>query len=211
MFSLLFSQPLVFIIWMLAILIALTVHEFSHALSATVQGDQTAKGQGRLTLNPFAHVDLLGILALALVGFGWGKPVPFNTYNLKNQKWGPVLVAFAGPIMNLLVGTTAGILLRVFSPMLGDGNLLIQFLYLLIFLNYSLLFFNLIPIPPLDGSKLLLSALSSPAQANARHFLETRGPLLLIGLVMVDSLLNINLFGWLHTIIASFVRVVAGI
>ncbi|MBU1629744.1 site-2 protease family protein [Patescibacteria group bacterium] len=211
MLSVLFQEPLVFLIWIFAILIALSVHEFSHALAATLQGDQTAKNMGRLTLNPVAHVDPLGILALILAGFGWGKPVPFNTYNLRNQKWGPVFIAFAGPAMNLVVATVAVIILRFAAPALGDANLLVQLLFLLVFLNLALLLFNLIPIPPLDGSKFLLAVLSKPSQAHIRLFLETRGPFLLIGLIILDSLLNLNLFGFLFTLIGGFIRVMAGI
>ena len=112
--GLLFSQPVLFIAWIAAILVALSVHEFSHALAGTVLGDNTAKNMGRLTLNPLAHLDMIGTLMLLIVGFGWGKPVPFNPFNLKYPKWGPAIVALAGPFANLIcvvifvIGTCPG-------------------------------------------------------------------------------------------------------
>ncbi|MBI4139167.1 site-2 protease family protein [Candidatus Uhrbacteria bacterium] len=210
MFSLLFEQPVVFILWIVAILLALSFHEFSHALAGRLLGDHTAERLGRLTLNPAAHVDPLGILALVVAGFGWGKPVPFNTYNLKNQKWGPVMIAFAGPTMNVLLAVTFGLILRVLLPVLGEGNLLVQALFFLVFINLALFLFNLIPIPPLDGSKLLLALLSSPQHARARTFLETRGPLLLIGLIIFDNLFDLGIFGFLSSIISVAVRALLG-
>ena len=103
MLSLLFQNPILFVTWVLAILFALTVHEFSHALTGTLLGDMTAKRLGRLTLNPAAHVDTLGLIGLVLVGFGWGKPVPYNTYNLRDQKWGPVTIALAAGSQTRLI------------------------------------------------------------------------------------------------------------
>lgn len=198
MLSLLFQEPLLFAVWIMALLIALTVHEFSHALVGTLLGDETAKRLGRLTLNPVAHVDGLGLLALVTVGFGWGKPVPYNAYNLRYQKWGPVLVALAGPGMNLLVATVLALVWLLLWPQLSSSNLLIIFLHLLIRFNLILLVFNLLPIPPLDGSKLLLAFLRGrPSAESVRFFLETKGPLVLLGIIIVSLIFNLNLFGWL--------------
>lgn len=197
MFTLFLNEPLVFFTWVLAFLIALSVHEFSHAWSATLQGDGTARRLGRLTLNPVAHIDLIGLLAVLFIGFGWGKPVPFNPYNLKYPKWGPVLVAVAGPVSNLLFAAASLILLEAFGPRLGTSNLLTIFLLVSAQLNIALLAFNLLPLPPLDGSKVLLAALEHPKHAATREFIETRGPMLLLLLVMADSFLRLGLFSGL--------------
>lgn len=197
MLTLLFQEPLIFVVWILAILAALSIHEFSHALAGYWLGDPTAKRLGRLTLNPFAHVDFLGLAALIVIGFGWGKPVPFNPYNLRAKKWGPVLVALAGPAMNLCGAVIFAGVLRLVAPFLNPANLLIQFLMLSVFLNAGLLVFNLIPLPPLDGSKLLLTVLAARRHEAARKFLESRGPYILLGLIFADLILNLNVFGGL--------------
>jgi Zn-dependent protease len=211
MLSTLFQNPLFFAVWIVAILFALTVHEFSHALVGTLLGDPTAKRLGRLTLNPVAHIDPFGLLTLVAVGFGWGKPVPFNPYNLRDQRWGPVAIALAGPGMNLLVATIAGIALRILLPILGDANLLVQFLLVSIYLNMGLLLFNLIPIPPLDGSKLLFALLRGPDAARQRMMLETRGPWVLFALVIGDMVFNVGIFSWLFGLISSFIRLLVGV
>ncbi|MBU1348632.1 site-2 protease family protein [Patescibacteria group bacterium] len=197
-----------FVAWVLAILFALTVHEFSHALMGSLLGDPTAKRLGRLTLNPIAHIDPFGLMALVTVGFGWGKPVPFNPYNLRDQKWGPVKVALAGPAMNLLVAILLGFLLRFVGIWLSATNLLVQFLYVSIFINVALLLFNLLPIPPLDGSKLLLASLRGPEWARLRMWLETRGPWLLIGLVVLDAVFGLDVFGTLFRLTDGVINLV---
>ena len=198
--STLFQDPLLFFVWLFAFLIALSVHEFCHALVATRLGDLTAERMGRLTLNPAAHIDPLGLLALIAIGFGWGKPVPFNPYNLKWPKWGPVLVAFAGPASNFLMALLSGLLIVQLVPRLGSDNLLSIFLVIFAQLNVVLMVFNLIPLPPLDGSKALLALLSHPKYLAARQFVEQRGPYLLLLLILADSFLNLGIFttliGW---------------
>ncbi|RJO59542.1 site-2 protease family protein [Candidatus Parcubacteria bacterium] len=151
------GQPLEAIASLLAIVIAITVHEFSHAFVSLLQGDSTAELEGRVTLNPLSHVDPFGLLALIFLGFGWGKPVPFNPYNLKFKRWGPALVSLAGPFSNLLGVIVFGLALRLVLQFtaLPPDNLLITFLFLLVAFNIVLMIFNLLPIPPLDGSKLL--------------------------------------------------------
>lgn len=114
--SVLFSNPLAFLMIAVAILFALSLHEFFHAWAAFVLGDPTAQKEGRLTINPISHLDPLGTLLLFLVGIGWGKPVPFNPYNLKDQKWGPALVSLAGPASNLTVALLVGLTLRFIGP-----------------------------------------------------------------------------------------------
>ncbi len=195
--NLISDNPLYFIAWLAAILVAFTTHEFSHALAATVLGDPTPKKMGRLTLNPIAHIDFVGLLMLVLIGFGWGKPVPFNPYNLKYQKWGGTLVALAGPFANLLNIALWGIVLKIVVAynLLPPANLLILFLNLLIVLNVTLLIFNLIPVPPLDGSHFLFDILRSPKYERIKIFLETRGPFLLLGLIILDNLAGLGIFG----------------
>lgn len=155
--NLLLSEPTVALAWVAAIIIAITIHEFSHALVAKLQGDSTAELEGRVTLNPLSHVDPMGFLVLVLFGFGWGKPVPFNPYNLKAKRWGPALVSLAGPASNLIGVIFFGLVFRLVLQIgnLPADNLLHTFLAFIVQFNVVLMLFNLLPIPPLDGSKLL--------------------------------------------------------
>ena len=150
--QLIFKDPFLFLIITVAIIFALTIHEFFHAWMSYYLGDQTAKDLGRLTINPIAHLDPFGTLLLFIAGFGWGKPVPFNPNNLRNKKWGPSLVALAGPASNFSIALIIGIALR-FLP-LTDSYLII-FLGYFVWINLLLGVFNLMPIPPLDGSHIL--------------------------------------------------------
>jgi Zn-dependent protease len=138
-----------------------------------------------------AHVDLLGLLALVTVGFGWGRPVPFNPYNLRDQKWGPAIVGGAGPFANAILILICAAALRLVGALAGlpPDNALVFFLAFMVRINAALLFFNLIPIPPLDGSKFLLSALSDPKHYRLRLALETRGPVYLLLLILADTVL----------------------
>lgn len=200
MFSMLFQDPIVFVAWLAAFLIALSVHEFCHALVATWLGDQTAKRMGRLTLNPAAHIDPFGLLAVVFIGFGWGKPVPYNPYNLKWPKWGPVAVAAAGPISNFLLAVISTLILAALYPMLGQSNLLVIFLAVSAELNIALMVFNLIPLPPLDGSKALLAVLSHPKYAAIRLYIETKGPFLLLMFILLDSFGRLGIFSGLFSL-----------
>ncbi|MDD4304798.1 MAG: site-2 protease family protein, partial [Patescibacteria group bacterium] len=161
--DLLFEQPMVFVAWLIAIVFSISIHEFAHAYAANSQGDPTAKLLGRLTLNPLSHIDPMGFFALLLVGFGWGKPVPVNPINFRNKKWGDVIVSFAGPLSNFVMILTFGIILKLtyLYTNLGQDNLMIQFLFFIVMINIVLGIFNLIPIPPLDGSHILFSILPS--------------------------------------------------
>ena len=208
--SLLFKQPLVFFVLVAVFIMVLSVHEYAHALVGYWLGDNTAKRMGRLTLNPLAHIDPLGFVALLTVGFGWGKPVPFNPYNLKYPRWGPTLVALAGPGSNLILGLICALLFRFLFPSLGDQNLLTVFLLYAAYLNFALMLFNLIPIPPLDGSKVLLSALADPRYQAIRFFLETKGSMLLIGLIFLDAFGGVGIFSWLSSAANGLFRLVTG-
>ncbi|MBI2477044.1 site-2 protease family protein [Candidatus Uhrbacteria bacterium] len=196
MLALLFENPVLFVVVLLAIIVALTVHEFSHALVGYKLGDSTAMRLGRLTLNPMAHIDWYGLLLLVLVGFGWGKPVPFNPHNLKWQKWGPVWVALAGPLSNLVLAILFAVVANVLVMWtdIGSANALLVFLTFGVVINLALCLFNLIPIPPLDGSKLLFLLLDKPQYTELRFRLETQGTWLLIGIILFDAILNVGLF-----------------
>jgi len=153
LFQYLFENPIIFVLVFLALTISLTVHEYAHALVAYKLGDSTPKLQGRVTLNPLSHLDPFGTLALVLLGFGWGKPVEFDIYNLRHPKRDSALFAFAGPMTNLLIGTLFFILSVVSFPGLGEV------FFLIAYTNFVLAFFNLIPIYPLDGFNVVTGIL----------------------------------------------------
>jgi Zn-dependent protease len=182
------------IFFLLALIFSIIAHEVSHGFAAEMLGDPTARLQGRLTLNPIPHIDPIGsilIPAILLFSntsflFGWAKPVPYNPYNLKNQKWGEAIVAAAGPAVNMLLALVFGLLVRF-----GSGTLPAEFIRLagvIVFINILLAFFNLIPIPPLDGSKLLKSLLSYRAGLAFQRF---------EALLMSGGMLMMILFFWI--------------
>ncbi|MBM5789530.1 site-2 protease family protein [Candidatus Parcubacteria bacterium] len=195
--NLLFSSPSLAIVWVVAIFFSLTIHEFSHALVGKWRGDLTAEREGRLTLNPAAHIDPIGLIPLFLFGFGWAKPVPFNPYNLKNPKWDSVAIALAGPLSNVLLATVSGIAFRFTITSLGSANLLTIFLLLLTMVNVFLAFFNVIPVHPLDGSKLFFALFDAPQYARLRAFIAVRGPQVLLMAVFVAILTNIPVFSFI--------------
>ncbi|NQV89900.1 site-2 protease family protein [Candidatus Uhrbacteria bacterium] len=194
--NLLLGSPLLALAWLSAIAVTLTVHEFSHALMAKVRGDKTAEYAGRLTLNPIAHVDPSGLILLLLFGFGWAKPVPYNPYNLQDPKWDAVKVALAGPGSNLVMALVSGIAFRVLvgGGMIAPLNLLSIFLFLSILLNLFLMLFNIIPVHPLDGSKLFFALFDDPKYQELREFVSTRGPQLLMVAVLVSAFTSVNIF-----------------
>ncbi|MBI3120145.1 MAG: site-2 protease family protein [Candidatus Kerfeldbacteria bacterium] len=205
LFQLLFTDPSRFIVWVAAIIYAITVHEFMHAYSGVAQGDPTPKNAGRLSLNPLAHIDPMGLLFLLFVGFGWGKPVPFNPYFLRNARWGPFWVAFAGPLSNLVSAFLFGGILKI-SVTLGisPDNLLVLFLVALIHLNIILFLFNLLPIPPLDGSKIWYG-LFPRLLGRYQPILERYGQWILFGIILIDLLSPVSIFGALFDGISEFV------
>ncbi len=204
-----------FLAWAVALVVSISFHEFSHAVCATALGDSTPKRMKRLTLNPVAHLDLWGTILLLVAGFGWGKPVPYNPFNLRNQKWGPALIAAAGPISNLLLITVFILLFRLLRDwdvtlnFLGPENMLFDFLSVLIIINTILMVFNLIPIPPLDGSKVMFGFFPSKWYPKM-VWLERNGPMLLIGFIILDSILGTRLLNNLFQLILTGVSNLLG-
>lgn len=194
--NLISSNFAIAIAWIAAILFSLSVHEFSHALIGKFRGDKTAEREGRLTLNPLSHVDPWGFLFLILLGFGWAKPVPFNPYNLKNPKWDSVAIALAGPASNLLLAFLSAVILRtlVGAEIITSLNLLVIFLFLMILLNLFLMFFNVIPVHPLDGSKLVFALLDHPKHARLRQTIAQQGQLILTLMVLISIFTPIDVF-----------------
>jgi len=176
----LLENPLDLVFFAGALLLAITVHEFSHAWVANYLGDATAKKAGRVTLNPLAHLDPLGTIMLILVRFGWGKPVPINPNNFKNPRLGSALTAVAGPTSNFLL---ADLLAIIYNLSGIAGTTLGTFMVLAIYMNLVLMVFNLLPIPPLDGSKFF--ALFFPALESRK--LEMYGPFVLIAFILVGG------------------------
>lgn len=202
---LLFESPQMFLIVALAIVYALTIHEFAHSAAATYLGDNTSKYGGRLTLNPLAHMETWGTIMLLVAGFGWGKPVPVNPYNLRWRKWGHAVVSLAGPLSNFLSVVLFVLVFKLIGSALAPENLLAIFLFYLIFINLILGVFNLIPIPPLDGSKVLFTIL--PARFDDfKRKLTINGIWILIGIIILGQFTGFDLLG---SIINFFLRILS--
>jgi Zn-dependent protease len=181
------DEPQLFAAFVIAVIIGITFHEFSHAAVASLQGDQTARAQGRLTLNPLSHLDPLGSIALLVAGFGWGRPVPVTPSRLRNRRFGHVLVGLAGPAANFVLALASVVALRIAYPPADstfDVNFTLRLLDTLVAVNVILGVFNLLPIPPLDGSTLL-SILLPPSRQNILRFLEQYGIFLLLALLIL--------------------------
>ena len=170
MFGSLFNDPIAFLLWAVALVVAITIHEFAHALAAEHLGDPTPRLMGRLTLNPLAHLDPLGTIMLFIVRFGWGKPVVFDPYNLRNPRRDSAIISIAGPVSNIVLAIICAILLQVLLafrlPLLTSPVITIllyavtRLLTTLIGMNVILAVFNLVPIHPLDGFKIVGGILS---------------------------------------------------
>lgn len=202
----------------MAIIIALSVHEFAHAYVAYKFGDDTAKRQGRLTLSPMAHLDPIGLIAVLILGFGWARPVPVNPYNFKKPRLAGVLVSIAGPVSNFILSAIGLIILYSLDTFgvlnaipFAVANTLIQFFQIFITLNVVLLVFNLLPIPPLDGYRVIEDLAPANVRAKMTQY-EKYGSIALLILVItpldrytiqpIFSVVIPHVLGFLQSIIA---------
>ncbi len=196
------------IISFISLIIAITFHEFCHALAADHMGDPTPRSRGRLTLNPLAHADPIGTIALPLInlitGFptiGWAKPVPIDPFNFRHPKKDEIIVSLAGPASNLLLAIIGSLIIR-FLPL---SEIFILFFYLLTFVNISLFIFNLIPIPPLDGSHILLNILPEKSRLQWEETFDRYGFILIIVLVFFPIANGQSLVSLVISPIISFI------
>lgn len=198
---------------LIILIFSIVIHEAAHGAMAYWLGDATAKYAGRLTLNPIPHIDPIGSIALPFilwisnspVLFGWAKPVPYNPYNLRDQKYGPALVGIAGPGANLFLALIFGILIRILLPFTPTSPMIymfIGFLSYIVLINIFLAIFNLVPIPPLDGSKVLFALLPDSAY-KIKMFFEQWGMFLLLIFIISFSDLIMPLVERLFKIITG--------
>lgn len=178
------------------VIIGLTVHEFSHAFVAAKLGDDTARAQGRITLNPFYHIDPVGMIFILFAGFGWAKPVQFDMRKLKSPKRDRILIALAGPLSNLILGILFLFIIKLFfafSYSFPDMvyEILLRLLFYISVINLGLFIFNMLPIPPLDGSHVFLSGLnlSSEVERNITKY----GTLALFVIIIIENRSGIDL------------------
>lgn len=192
-------QPELLILRLPAILLALTVHEYAHGYIAWRLGDPTAKNAGRLTLNPIAHLDLFGTIMLLFGPFGWAKPVPVNGYNFANPKRDSIWVSLAGPASNIVLAIITGYLYRIIgavAPGILANDQVVIFFQLSILINIGIAFFNLIPVPPLDGSHILLGLLPNrliPDYLNKMRFMPT----VLMIMLVAEWMFHIPIFSFI--------------
>ena len=177
------------------ILLALSFHEYAHAYVAYRLGDPTAAQEGRLTMNPLAHLDPIGTIMIFLVHFGWARPVPVNPLNLTDPKRDMLWISLAGPVSNMILALLFGMALRFAlffqHPLdLSTFGIIQRMMVLAVVINIALAFFNLIPLPPLDGSKILFGLLP-PAYEETYLRFQRFGPMLLIGLVLMGSVAGV--------------------
>ena len=178
------------------ILLGLTVHEYMHARVALQLGDSTARDQGRVTLNPLKHIDLFGFIFLIFAGFGWAKPVQINRQMLRNPRRDEMLIAVAGPLSNLVIGILCSLIIKVLITYYANpdspfyANLLNIILYA-VFINYGLFLFNILPIPPLDGSHIFLNAIKIKEETERVIF--KYGTILLFAIIIIENQTKIDI------------------
>lgn len=175
----------------ICLVVAITIHEFGHAVADQIEGDPTARLEGRLSLNPAAHLDPFGALMIVMVGFGWGKPVPIQPANMRSQRFGSAIVGIAGPLTNVILAVGTAIIARATNlPLLiGIGapfgfTLTERLASAFIYINVVLFLLNLIPVPPLDGSRVV-SALLPPDKQKYIYFMDRWGFLILLVLALL--------------------------
>lgn len=191
------DQTLIIIFQIIILILSAIAHEVAHGFAALRYDDKTALYQGRLSMNPLVHIDTVGTIIVPLllvllkspIGFGWAKPVPYNPLNFRNLKQGTRVVAVAGVLTNFALAILFGLLLRFFGATLAPSAAFI--IYLIVLTNLSLGIFNLVPIPPLDGSKILFSFL--PSRFEKYHVvLERNGFFIVFGLLLLMNFLNLD-------------------
>lgn len=178
--SILFSDPITFVIIAFGLVVSVTIHEFAHAFVADKLGDPTPRYQGRVTLDPRAHLDPLGTLAILLIGFGWGKAVQFDPYNLKDPKKDTALIALAGPASNILLASILSLTIGI----LNMQSMILAVALPIIFINVMLAIFNLVPVYPLDGSKIAQAILPKEIALEYELFMNRYGSLVLLALIL---------------------------
>lgn len=174
-----FNSPIAFVISIIGLLLAITVHEFAHAFTADKLGDPTPGLQGRITLNPLSHLDPMGTVMLVLFGFGWGKPVNFDPHNLRNPRKDTAIISLAGPISNILLAILLSLVAKSLAP-----SFIGSLLYPLIYINLVLAIFNLVPVFPLDGEKILAGLLPRNLSFEFQSIMQRYGTFILIFLVL---------------------------
>lgn len=185
----LFGSPLLFAVNAISLVIAITVHEFAHAISADKLGDPTPRLQGRVTLNPAKHLDPLGTLLIFIVGFGWGRPVEFDPFNLRDMRKDAAIISFAGPLSNIVMAALTTLIawilisMGIIEPVVGNVFNIASALFGFIYMNIALAVFNMIPIHPLDGFKIVGGLLSKEA-AHQWYQLERYGWILLLVVIL---------------------------
>lgn len=184
--SLLTTDPGAFLLLVIALVEAIALHEYAHALVADLQGDRLPRAMGRLTLNPIRHLDPIGTIFLLLAGFGWGKPVEFRLSALASRRFGGALVALAGPLMNLLLALLSAVALVTLLKAGTTSGVVVTFLSAFMSINIVLAVFNLLPFPPLDGSRLLTIFLP-PHRQNIVYFLDRFGFIILLLIVFLGG------------------------
>lgn len=208
--------------FIIAILLALSVHEWAHGVVANYLGDPTARYEGRLTLNPLAHLDPVGTIMFLIVGFGWGKPVPVDPRHFKHYKRDMALVSLAGPFSNLILAFIAFGFLAAFFPETlqyspdalvesatrgGLGRFLDQFLQAMLYLNLGLMAFNLLPIAPLDGSKILIPFIPHRFDDQYEQLMRN-GPWILLALLVAERVMNVPiLMAWISLVMSPILFV----
>jgi len=199
--SLLFQDPAAFLILTIPLLYSVIIHEIAHGWVAYFFGDDTAMRSGRLSLNPLAHLDPLGTLALFIAGFGWARPVPINYANIRNFRLGLICISLAGCVANIIIATLAILLLQF--PAIVSHHLATSIIMVIAKINVVLGALNLIPVPPLDGSRILLGILPEKAQRVLVQ-IEPYGLLILFGLLFTGLLNPVIMF--VQKIIVALIR-----
>ncbi|HBC45965.1 MAG TPA: site-2 protease family protein [candidate division Zixibacteria bacterium] len=190
-------------------LLAISFHESAHAYIAYRFGDPTARDMGRITLNPLPHIDILGLIMLMTVHFGWAKPVMINPFNLRNPRKDNLWISLAGPVSNLILAIISAAVFRILAPFLvttNGGLFFLQMIMMSVTLNIVLMVFNLFPLPPLDGFHILEGLVSTDMYVKLQQVQQV-GPMILFGLILLSYFTRINIFS---TIFNPIVRVLGG-